>query len=576
MRGIVNPGILCYNGSIKLVYERKSAMQRLFPTHFIRESSPAPALWTLTTLDDGGLTAPMKALVPSAWESIPALHNYRGRAAYECRLSCGGNMRFRFGGVSFRAKVYLDDALLAEHYNAFTAFEAVAPDVPYGEHTLRVEVDNRFGEDSALHVPNDYYSYGGVTRPVEVEYLGDAYVRQLHVTPIRAAEGWQAKVEAVIASLSSAPLTCDVRLEAADSEVCVEGVELAPHGETVVIRVIDCPDVQPWCVDSPVLYSASAVIEAEGEPVDDLRDRFGFRTVEVRGKDILFNGEKLIIKGFNRHEEYGPFACAIPVEAMAHDIHLMKDMHCNAVRTCHYPNDPRFLDLCDEMGLLVWEESHARGLSEKQMRNPNFMPQNLDCTREMVAQHYNHPAIFIWGCLNECADDCDYGADCFRQTYRLLDELDESRPMTAALLERPGSRVFADSDVVSINIYPQWYHNTPVKTCMESKLQEIKLGGGGDKPLIVSEIGGGAVYGCHDPLGESKWSEERQCTILREQIEAVLSHPDCSGIFIWQLADVRVVEEWAMGRPRTHNNKGVVNEYRQPKMAYKLVRELFS
>lgn len=208
------------------------------------------------------------------------------------------------------------------------------------------------------------------------------------------------------------------------------------------------------------------------------------------------------------------------------------------------------------------------------MRRPDFRAQNLLCTREMVAQHYNHPSIFIWGCLNECADDTEYGAECYRETYRLLDELDPSRPMTAALLERPGGRVFGDSDVVSVNLYPRWYYNAPVKDSIDRKLREIEAGGG-VKPVIISEIGAGAVYGYHDPLGESKWSEERQCTILREQISAVLSHPDCSGLFIWQFADVRVDESWAMSRPRTHNNKGVVNEYRQPKMSYQLVQELF-
>lgn len=548
-------------------------MHRLFPTYRTRKCDAAPALWTLTTLDKD--MPPMKALVPSAWEMIPALHNYRGRAVYECQITAGGNLRFHFGGVSFWAKVYLDGALIGEHYNAFTAFEAVAKNVPYGAHTLRVEVDNRFSEESTLHFGNDYYSYGGITRPVTVEHLSDVYVKQLHITPIRTPDGWQAQAEAIVANLSDKPMTCEVRLTIEGQEPAAIPVTIAPGAETVVIQTIACEDVQPWEVDSPVLYHAAAEIFSDGEPVDDLIDRFGFRTVEVVGKDILFNGEKLTIKGFNRHEEYGPFGCATPVESMAHDILLMKDMGANAVRTCHYPNDPRFLDLCDEMGLLVWEESHARGIEEAGMRLPNFMPQNLLCTREMVAQHYNHPAIFIWGCLNECADETDYGADCYRQTYRLLDELDASRPMTAALLDRPGGKVFGDSDVVSINIYPQWYYDSPVGKAIDKKRTEIIAGGGGDKPLIISEIGAGAVFGYHDPIGESKWSEERQCTILREQISAVLSHPDCSGIFIWQFADVRVDECWAMKRPRTHNNKGVVNEYRQPKMAYKLVKELF-
>ena len=547
-------------------------MQRLFTTHLIRRSESAQPVWTLTVPQKN--IPPMKTLVPGVWEMIPALHNYRGCGVYEQTVNCGGNVRFLFGGVSFRAKVYLDGELLAEHYGAYTAFEALAKDVAYGEHLLQVEADNRFGEDSTLHFPNDYYSYGGITRPVEIEQLSDVYVRQLHVTPIRSESGWQALVEAVVVSLSDAPMSFDVRLIAAEQEALVP-VTLAPGAEVTVTQKIDCPDVQVWDIDNPVLYEAAAVIETEGEPVDDLRDRFGFRTVEIAGKNILFNGRKLTIKGFNRHEEYGPFGCTIPVEAMAHDILLMKDMNCNAVRTSHYPNDPRFLDLCDEMGLLVWEESHARGITEKTMRLPDFMPQNLLCTREMVAQHHNHPAIFIWGCLNECADDTDYGAACYRETYRLLEALDASRPMTAALLERPGSKVLADSDVVSVNIYPKWYFDGSVAESIDKKLQEMEAAGAGNKPLIISEIGGGAIYGYHDPIGESKWSEARQCMILQAQIEGVLSHPECAGLFIWQLADVRVDENWAMGRPRTHNNKGVLNEYRQPKMSYKVVRELF-
>ncbi len=550
-------------------------MERLFPTHCIRKSDPAPALWTLTTLDAGGLDAPVKVLVPSAWEMIPALHNYRGRAVYECKAMCGGNVRFCFGGVSFRARVLLDGVELASHYGAYTAFDAVARQVPYGAHTLRVEVDNRFGEDSALHFGNDYYSYGGITRPVTFEQLSDVYVRQLHVTPIRTRVGWEARVEAIVANLSDSAMTCEVRLTIGEEAPVSVPVTIAPGAETVVAQTVACGTVQPWDMDAPVLYDAAAEIFSDGEPVDDLRERFGFRTVEAVGKDILFNGEKLVIKGFNRHEEYGAFGCAVPVESMAHDIHLMKDMGANAVRTCHYPNDPRFLDLCDEMGLLVWEESHARGIEEAGMRNPSFMLQNHLCTREMVMQHYNHPSIFIWGCLNECADDTEYGAECYRLTYRLLDMLDESRPMTAALLDRPGGKVYGDSDVVSINIYPRWYYESPVSDSIDKKRREIIAGGGGDKPLIISEIGAGAVYGYHDPIGEAKWSEERQCSILREQIEAVLTHPDCTGIFIWQFADVRVDDSWAMKRPRTHNNKGVVNEDRQPKMAYKLVQELF-
>ncbi|MGN0794285.1 MAG: hypothetical protein ACI4MG_07445 [Aristaeellaceae bacterium] len=93
--------------------------------------------------------------------------------------------------------------------------------------------------------------------------------------------------------------------------------------------------------------------------------------------------------------------------------------------------------------------------------------------------------------------------------------------------------------------------------------------------MIISEIGAGAIPGYRDPFGQAKWSEERQCAILRSQLEAVLGNPDCTGVFLWQLADVRVDESWFGTRPRTMNNKGIVDEYRRPKLAYQTVKEIF-
>lgn len=550
-------------------------MERMFATHRLRKSNEAMPLWKMTTLDAGGLDAPTTFMVPGVWETIPALHNYRGRAVFEQTIRCGGNVRIWLGGVSFWGKVWLDDALQAEHYGAYTGFEALALHVPEGEHTLKVEADNRFGGDSALHVPNDYYSYGGVNRPVVIEQLGDCFLTRLHCTPVLSDGAWQLRIRATARNLTESPIRTTVTVEAAGTGESAE-VTLPPMGETDAVMTLCCPEAKPWSPASPCLTQVTARLLRDGAAVDDLIDRTGFREVRLAGKQILLNGEPLRLKGFNRHEDDGTFGVSMPVEAMMRDLMLMRDMGANCVRTCHYPNDPRFLDLCDELGMLVWEESHARGLSEKQMRHPLFMQQTEQSTREMIDQHINHPAIFIWGCLNECADDTPYGAACFRRIFRLLHELDASRPMTAALLERPGSLIYADSDVVSVNIYPRWYHDTLVTDGLRSKMAEIAAGGGGEKPLIVSEIGAGAIYGHHDPFGEDKWSEERQCAILREQISAVLSHPDCAGVFIWQFADVRVAPEWAMGRPKTCNNKGVVDAFRRPKMSYQVVKELFT
>ena len=549
-------------------------MDRLFDTHAIRKSRPCAPVWTLTTPDAGGLDAPRKVVVPSVWESHPALRAYRGRGIYEQTLRCGGNVRLWLGGVSFRAKVFMDGALLAEHYGAYTGFEALALGLPRGEHTLRVEADNRYGDDSALHVPNDYYAYGGINRPVLVEQLGDAYIVRCHVRTRRTDAGWTAECALRVRSLSGAPMEAELCVDIAGHSA--RTAVALPAGESVdVILSVPCGDVRPWSPDDPALYAVSAMLSVGGAPVDDLIDRVGFREVRVAGRRILLNGAPLRLKGFNRHEEYGSFGLSAPLEAMMQDVQLMRDLGANCVRTCHYPNDPRFLDLCDEAGLLVWEESHVRGFDEQRMRHPLFMEQLRASTAEMVEQHFNHPGIFVWGSLNECADDTEYGAACYREIFGLLRELDDTRPVTAALLERPGGRVFGDMDVVSVNLYPQWYHATPVAESLAAKLRESDANGGADKPVIVSEIGAGAIYGYHDPLGRSKWSEERQCDILEAQIEAVLANPDVTGIFLWQFADVRVDESWAPHRPRGFNNKGVVDEYRRAKLAYGTVKALF-
>ena len=97
--------------------------------------------------------------------------------------------------------------------------------------------------------------------------------------------------------------------------------------------------------------------------------------MEISGKDILLNGKKLRIRGLCRHEDHPQFGCALPYSAIAADLEIIRHLGANSVRTSHYPNDELFLDLCDEQGILVWEENHARGLSEADMKNPNFEAQ---------------------------------------------------------------------------------------------------------------------------------------------------------------------------------------------------------
>ena len=129
--------------------------------------------------------------------------------------------------------------------------------------------------------------------------------------------------------------------------------------------------------------------------------------------------------------------------------------------------------------------------------------------------------------------------------------------------------------MISYNIYPQWYAKETVEKYLADQydwVQESTPGAG--KPFLITEIGAGAIYGCRSPY-KAKWSEEYQAEALEKQIRTVMAHPGCSGMYIWQFCDVRVTEDWFSSRPRTMNNKGIVDEYRRRKLSYDVVKRLY-
>ena len=483
-------------------------------------------------------------------------------------------MRLEFNGVSHTADVYFDGEKIAHHYNAFTPFSAVIKNVKKGEHEIKVEVDNTFGEHSALHIPNDYYTYGGITRPVAYEQVDDVYIKNVHFTPKFQDGKWSAKIEVSIGSLSDTAINVDVKSTLAGTEM---NKEVSIDADTTVVFEQEFDDVKAWSQGNSNLYMLNTVISVNDKDIDDLIERVGFRTVEVRDTKIYLNGEEIYLKGFNRHEDYAVDGCAVTLQHMVQDMDLMQDMGANAVRTCHYPNDERFLDLCDERGIFVWEENHARGLVLKDMQNPNFEKQCEDCIREMIENHYNHPSIVIWGILNECASETDEGRRMYKKQYDQIKSLDTSRPTTSATCRHFTDICLDLPDVVSFNMYTKWYKDCPIDERNNQEIEWIKESGGDNKPIIVSELGAAAIYGYRD-RSRCKWSEERQADLIRDNLEVYMTDDRICGVFIWQFADCRVTEEgeWFATRARCHNNKGIVDEYRRPKMAYDTVKEMYT
>ncbi len=561
-------------------------MYRLFKTHQIRKSIQLLPIWDLIMPNK----TPEKITVPCCIESIPAYSNYKGKCTLQTTERFSGNLKLAFKGVGHTANVFLDGKNIGSHYGAYGEFSFILKDQEEKTHTISVEADNSYSEKSALHIDNDYYSYLGITRPVILEQLDKAYIKWCHITPKFIDNEWTINVDVNVENITEAALDLNLNLYLSSSDnsvknnsevICYKKLPIQLQaGETKSFScTVSCPNVEEYNFKNPIMYYVHSHLvnktDLEEEAFDDLIERFGFRDIKVLENQILFNGEPIRIKGFNRHEDYAEFGSSIPLSAMQRDIMLIKDTGANCIRTCHYPNDERFLDLCDENGILVWEEAHARGLIEEKMHNPYFMEQSRLTVTEMITYHYNHPAIFTWGLLNECASQTKYGRKCYSELISLIRSLDTSKPVTFATC-----RLFDDIcldlvDIISYNIYPLWYGNDTCKETLEKCIDYIKTNGGENKPIIISEIGAGAIYGYRTNT-RCKWSEERQADILNEQISTVLSNPECNGILLWQFADCRVDEEWSMARPKTQNNKGIVDMYRREKLGYEIVKKFFN
>lgn len=553
-------------------------MIRTFKTHYVRKQMElTESLWEFEPCAGNYAGQKFPVAVPGCWENHPLFADYRGEGIYRKTFQAQGNVRIECKGVSHTATVYLDGHEIGHHYNAYTPFSVVVSDLEPGRHMLEIKADNRFHKDSALHVPNDYMSYGGISRGVVVEELSDLYLEYVHVKTYRENEQWHVQVKAAVNVLKVGQNDEeDITIQGKIKDTAFEWKltdTAKKHYEFCTDLKID--GIEEWSPETPVLYQVELQMLREDEVIDDLIERFGFREICVQGKYVLLNGKRLRIKGICRHEDHPDYGCALPYQTIYNDLVLIRQMGANSIRTAHYPNDEIFLDLCDELGILVWEENHARDLEEDRMKHPLFEEQAEQVIREMIFYHYNHPCIFIWGILNECASETLFGRSCYEKQFRLIREMDDSRPCTFASCKFFGDICFDLPDVISCNLYPRWYVDKPVRDYLNEVYDWIvEDGNGKGKPFNVSEIGAGGLYGCHNAY-HGKWTEEYQADALSEQVSECLKFSESMGVYIWQFCDVRVSSEWFAGRPREMNNKGVVDEYRRPKAAYGRVKEIF-
>ena len=558
-----------------------------FPRHRLRKIHALDGIWDFTflgeiadlnSIDLSTIRFDKRIAVPSVFDMLPEWAGKRGTAAYRTRVEITPNLssRLKFAGLGMWAQIFVDGQLLGEWALPYSGFTVDVPPAMNSSRELVVIVDNRFDFERVPLQQQffDFYAYGGIFRSVEWHEVPPCSLDRVRIQTL----DWTAGV--ILAEIKvhgNCQENIDFKVSINDGEEWIFENQFAGNG--VIKLELRVPNPVPWSLQNPVLHTLRVSTEH-----DDIIERFGLRTVRVENGQILLNDVPQKLLGYCRHEAQPQFGPALPLQQLVHDLALLRDLGCNFIRGSHYPQDPRFLDLCDETGVLVMEESLGWGQNETHFQNQNFCQAQEHQTRLMVQNSFNHPCVIFWGFLNEGRSDKPESRALYQRLTDAIRQNDPTRPVTFASNHPFDDLNFDLADIICINTYPGWYAEDREKLAptdeilprLEKIIRSLDERGQGHKPLIISEIGAGAIYGWRDPL-KAHWSEEYQAKYLTVTCEAIIQNARINGVALWQFCDCRTyASSFALGRPRGFNNKGTLDEYRLPKLAYACVKAIFN
>ena len=352
-------------------------------------------------------------------------------------LKARGSVRVRFNGFATALYIWVDGTFVGYCEDGYTASEfdiTEALDDHKEKHDIVVVC---YEHSSASWLEGqDSWRFHGLFRSVALVALPAAHVENLEAdADYDAATG-------------EGMLTVAVHIEGALEATMITAELSAPDGQVVwrhdglaSAERLDLDarlaNVLPWSAESPSLYTLTLTLADEQGTVERVNQRVGFRRFEIADSVFLLNGKRLIFRGVNRHEFDARTGRTMTLDTMITDVKLCKQLNINAIRTSHYPNDTRFLDLCDEYGLYVIDETnletHGSWCTPGDIPTPaTTIPGSkmeweeacVDRLESMVRQDFNHPSVLIWSLGNE-----SFGGEVFRSMYRRAQELNPARPV---------------------------------------------------------------------------------------------------------------------------------------------------
>ncbi len=512
------------------------------------------------------------AVIPQSFLTLsPQMRYYNGLVWFQRHFNFHANpgerLFLRFAAVDYRAHVYLNGHFVGEHQGGFTPFAFdVTKVLKDGDNRLTVGVDSERNADDLPPPVTDWENYGGITRPIRLlatpeTYIDDAWIRIARDGRIAASvklDGSEAAGQVVRVSVPALGLLLSGRT----------GADGSWTGETPLPRAL-----RRWSPENPTLYDVR--FEA-GE--DKLSDRVGFRTIEVRGHDILLNGKPIFLRGVSIHaEEFGadPTRAITPAAARALLSEAKDGLHANFVRLAHYPHPETMLRAADELGLLVWSEIPVYWVVD--FKNPQTLANALRMQTESILRDRDRASIIIWSVGNETPVN-DARNSFLRRLIANARSLDPTRLVSAALLSERKANIETitdplapDLDVIAVNTYNGWYTDDALADVPSIEWREPV-----DKPLIFSELGAGALAGFHDPSPTPhKFSEEYQAQFFRQNLAMASKIPFLRGLSPWILKDFRSPRRQNPTYQQGWNRKGLESETGVRKEAFGVLADFY-
>ena len=473
-----------------------------------------------------------------------------------------------FGAVNYEAHVYVNSKLAGHHVGGFTPFNMdVTELLKDGENVVIVKVDNKRRAENVPTQIFDWWNYGGITRDVCLVDVAETYIENYSLQLDKAINGKKRTLDFSL-KLNKPVAGQEVTLSIPELKI---KQQFTTDGEGRILNSqfsILNSKLTLWSPETPKRYRVEVSMNGE-----TLVDSIGFRTIETRGKQLLLNGQPIFLKGISMHEEKPYGGGRANSTSDAHTLlSWAKELGCNFVRLAHYPHNEYMVREAERMGIMVWSEIPCYWTIA--WKNADTYQNAQQQVTDMILRDQNRANIIIWSIANETPHSAerDQFLGKLAQYARTLDNtrlISMAMEVTSAsnYKNRLHDNMHQYVDVVSFNQYIGWYRDVNDAPKMQWEIPY-------DKPVIVSEFGGGAKYGLHGAKNQ-RWTEEFQENLYQENVAMLDKIEGLAGTTPWVLKDFRSPRRVLNGIQDYYNMKGLYSDKGEKKKAFYVLQEWY-